>query len=166
MASRKRGASTEAGRTHCSGPKFDTAGEVTTQTIAAVIRNLQEKFGPGYYVVPEPITEGGIQIQSWPGKPADASYTMIQTARFAEIQPGAGRWPHIGPTTLSAWQTEPTTLIWRQTNGHFYLKALNGAPVWTPEEVKKLADAFSSQGWKCTNVKMSAKRLRGAPSSK
>jgi hypothetical protein len=125
-----------------------------------VIENLEAEFGPGYSFVPEPISEGGIEMTSWPGIPAEHR-GMLKTVRFGGNNSHGPGWPWISDTTLQSWRNDQAaTNVWQRAKGTFVLKAFHGAPVWTPEEVRKLVSAFEGTGFKCTKTKISAKKLR------
>jgi hypothetical protein len=142
--------------TDCIGPKIKSAVPVTTKTIVNLIDELHQRFGPGYTFVPEPITEGGIKLTTWPNKKPQA----YKTVRFKiGTGQGSGSWPQIGPNTLEQWRQQPEMMIWsfprntfvvrhsNQVTGCLYLKALYGAPCWTPTEVEQISEAFRTVGF-------------------
>lgn len=157
---RKRKLMREPVFTATVGPTYEI-GELTTKSVVSLLDSLHESFGPGYTFGPEPITEGGIQMLSTPDGPLRRP--MLKTARFL-IGKRHGRWPFITPNTIEGWRRQPGQEIWNNAEGELYFKAYFGAPVWTPEEVKKLVVSLTEVGFKCKKTRISAKRLRSAGS--
>jgi len=145
---------------------------ITTHLIVRVCTQLEKSFGEGYSFVPEAITEGGILMLSWPGC-TKGQYKSIRFHRYR----GTGSWPWLAHASdliknRHSWATKDAVIIWSADTGPYangrksqrlvlqtYLKAMYGAPCWTKAEVRKLADAFESEGFTCTRVK-SVKQLK------
>lgn len=140
--------------TCCGGPWFTFPYSITTKTIVDFVYALRARFGKGYEFRIEPITEGGIQMMSWPGKEHARAY---KTMRF-HIQ--RGKWPFIEDNTFGQWENSPPILLWplppkeakkkqKPVDGELYFKAFSGAPCWTPDEVSLVVSATESVGFKC-----------------
>ena len=141
---------------------------MTSKDIANIIDELETSFPDGYKFVPEPISEGGIRFEDWPGKTQE----MYKSFRFKNYNSCKGQWPWIDENprdTLNKWREKEPQIIWEHPpkrivlNCSSYLKAFHGAPVWTIEETEKFKTAFRNVGIKCQkpvvrNLK-TAKRL-------
>lgn len=151
---RERAVEPEGHYTYCEGPQFKSGFSITTKTIVDLVHALGKRFGKGYEFNLEPISEGGIQMISWPGKEYAHAY---KTMRF---HVDGGRWPWITEHSLNEWQNNTPVVIWKlppaefkkkqePVVGELFFKAFNGAPCWTFEEVALIVDAFESTGFKC-----------------
>lgn len=140
--------------TYCSGPRFSSPFPITSKTIVDFVDALSERFGPGYEFKPEPISEGGIEMTSWPGKDDPRAY---KTVRFHMVH---GQWPIIQRDTLDQWRINPPVEIWtlpprlgrdraHTLEGSTFFKAFYGAPCWTRESAGLVMDALNSVGFKC-----------------
>lgn len=89
--------------------KFRTP--LTGSAFARICDDLDEEFGEGYHFVPEPISEGGIQMVRWPGKIDDKAY---KTVRFQSAGGGGHCWPRISSNpdeTLGEWRTNFSVVL-------------------------------------------------------
>jgi hypothetical protein len=141
---------TEGPYTCCNGPIFSCSFPITTKTIVELVHELQRRFGEGYEFGLEPITEGGIQMTSWPGKEEGHVYAL-KTMRFQMSQ---DNWPRIEKDTFSNWEENDPVVLWQEKKeaklrGALYLKAFYGAPCWTPLSVTHIVNALQSVGFKC-----------------
>ncbi len=139
--------------TNCSGPLFSSPSPITTKTIVDFIDALAQRFGDGYVFELEQITEGGIQMTSWPEKKDLAN--ALKTLRFELGCKG----PVIKSDTLERWRNEPSIAIWtakrdEKLKGAIGLKAMQGAPCWTKREVSLIMDALNTVGFKCLKSSM------------
>lgn len=137
--------------------------EVTTKHIVALVDALHAAFGQGYVFVPEPITEGGLKLVSWPGHHVHGAYKTIRLRMFD----AQGEWPRINDATLAEWRNLPAETIWgpsptnqkHQVKGTLGFKAFYGAPCWTPAELALIQTAFITAGFTCTGKIPSAAAL-------
>lgn len=151
-------------RTYCPGPRFSSPAPITTKTIVDIVDRLNERFGDGYVFNPEPITEGGIEMTTWPNAVQDLNaYKTFKTFRF-HIEPrSCGGWPTIRSTTMDQWRSNPPAVIWAdpKLRGCVFLKAFHGAPVWTCDEVTIVMEVLTSVGLKCVKSSLpSNKRMK------
>ena len=135
--------------TYCYGPLLLPIGNKKTLTTHDIVNlcnflNSDIGFGPGFLFEPEPITEGGIKWKNWPGKTSD----QYKTLRF-HIFNRKGQWPFIPSSILHQWSEEEDKVIFHDLdlakNGTF-LKALDGAPQWTLDELKIFERGFNLIG--------------------
>lgn len=137
--------------TCCDGPRFSCSFPITTKTIVDLVHALRKRFGEGYEFGLESITEGGIQMTSWPGKEEGHVYAL-KTMRFQMAQ---DNWPRVEEHTLKSWEKSEPFVLWSSQKksgslkGALYLKAFHGAPCWTSESVAHIVEAFQSIGFKC-----------------
>lgn len=151
--------------TYCSGPDLSSTSVITTKSIVTLIDTLSELFGPGYVFEPEPITEGGIVMTSWPNKestPKKGNNDCYKSFRFHF--PDHGKWPFIRRNTLESWRNTEAEPIWSpkvhqvkkktvtELIGATWLKAFNGAPCWTPEEIDRFVLALEEIGFTAKNL--------------
>jgi hypothetical protein len=134
---------------YANGPTFTRRMDVTTDTIVQLVDQLTERFGSEYKFVPEAVVEGGILMESWPGKGAGA----YKTFRFHVPESPLAAWPRIEPGTLDGWRLEedvPPEVIWpvrvterfgRAVEMRLFMKACN-APRWTKKELRLVIDSF------------------------
>ena len=136
----------EKRRTYCSGPRFvkPSGAPPTFQTIRRIIDRLHAKFGPGYRFAPEAILEGGIQWMTWPRKPA--GITQFKTMRIC-----FDNWPTLREESREPCDPDHSTrpLVFRGYSDTSrvvtFLKAFDGAPLWTLEEVEKFTCAIEEE---------------------
>lgn len=159
-------------RTYTSGPSFKATGSITSKTIVSLIDALKRAFGEDYDFAPEAITEGGIVFTRWPNKEP----RHYKTLRF-RVEHTFGRWPTIirdRDNQIESWRNSEERVIWKSTtddalnrkrpretqpSGGTFLKALLGAPCWTPQELELFKRAFEEVGLKFGRMP-AAKHLR------
>jgi hypothetical protein len=159
--------------THSIGPYFFKR-VVTTEDVFNLCVELEATFGPGYVFLPEPITEGGILMESWPGKLPEHYKSMRFHAKKPEcFERINGRWPIIDQNnpsrTLEDWGSSNPEVIWkdeREVINQYgsgrgktkfalgsgvwldtFLKAYYGAPCWTVSELSLVAACFEKVGF-------------------
>ena len=124
--------------------------------------STEYKFGP------EPITEGGILWINWPGKTDNQYKTMRLHGRNDSIE----KWPWIKGDEHNTWKNNNTILMIKSTKANKYLnvgttmqghsstflKAFQGAPSWTLEELQLFSIVMGTIGItikKCLHAKIS-----------
>ena len=124
--------------TYCDGPTYKIHDKLTRKDIILVIDALNEIFGQGWNFQLEPITEGGIEVVQWPGKPKHA----FKTLRFIhdKIQ-----WPWITSLSAAEWR-ESDKVVLEGCVFDTYLKAFFGAPCWSVRELEKWNRAWARVG--------------------
>lgn len=157
--------------TYCEGPSFVTHTKgLTTKDVVALCVHLNHAFGEGYEFVPEPITEGGILMKNWPEK----QQKQYKTIRFGvDRNSGGSGWPWIREDTFEKWKSDEkdnllfasTASISSKANASMemkmgtFLKAFNGAPVWTIEELAKVEECFAKIGFRRSGKRPAKKSL-------
>jgi len=152
--------------TYTNGFYARAQANVTRHSIVRLIEEMHREFGPGYTFVPEPISEGGVQMVHWPNISATAkSEGHYKTFRFQWNGDGEEKWPWIEDpaTVVTRWSAAPDVPIWASVEPRrgicvdrkpqlrrfgIFLKAFHGAPCWTLSEVKSLANAFQRAGFR------------------
>lgn len=126
---------------------------VTKGDIVRLCDELKTKFGPHYTFVPEKICEGGIRMTTWTDMKVGVGY---KTMRFGVTgRRTNGKWPWINEEdALAAWRDEKQAgdVIFEPCDKNLFYKAFDGAPVWTADEEKRLAEAFTQIGFACRKV--------------
>lgn len=142
--------------TATSGFSYGFGDSITTKDIVHIIDDLHKMFPVGYKFTPERILEGGILFEEFPGK----TEKMYKTFRFQIQSPCIGKWPWIEDGILDLWRKQDPVIIWKNPskkislNCSSYLKAYDGAPLWTNEELDKFKDAFANVGVRCQKAKV------------
>lgn len=131
--------------TYCHGFKVEVWKDFTAADFYNLCQLLQKSF-PGFIFEPEPITEGGIEFVSWPGK----TEKMYKTMRW-HIYERVGRsvdWPRINRgKTIEEWKNNTSLVLAKE--GYIIntvLKTWDGAPRWTLEELKLFAKNLEKMG--------------------
>ena len=108
-----------------------------------ICTDLEETL-PGYRFRVEPISGGGIEFVDWPGRESENSY---KTIRFSSSR----GFPYCGPDTPD----ETQFYLSQFGKIHFFLKAFDGAPSFTTDELDTFKQIFTNiislnpqQGWK------------------
>jgi hypothetical protein len=116
--------------THTHGFRFKK-GNVTKKALSAICLLLSREWGID--VIPEPITEGGLQILVPNG---------YKSIRFQFIN----NWPFIKGGEREDWINNNEEFIWQNNKirGTF-LKGFRGA-IWSLQEVKDVVKAFELNG--------------------
>ena len=136
---------------------------------------LSRAYGEPISVQPEPITEGGFRFFGGRFGPAAMPYNISQHAYKSmrhKIEPPAvklavrgrllqqpqrppspRRWPHISASTAADWVDDHEVLIAEGCMSHTIIKAANGAPMWSQDEIELFAAVLTSHGVKCTYVR-------------
>ena len=122
---------------------------LTTEVIASVVESLHEIFGHEYSFGPDPTANGGIMFFDYEDAPR-GSYKSFRLL--------CADWPSIKPYTLLEWATGHVPTVLQKAAGAgvtknptswsimVSLKAVDGAPVWTMEEVNMFIKAFQRYG--------------------
>lgn len=153
---------TSIAETYTSGYYLILSRDITNKDIASICRDLNTAFNVDgiteYAFAPEPISEGGIEMVSWPGKTGDEYKTM--RIHFSSC----GNWPFIERNNAVEFMDNLETQVigLKTTNmrnkGRLApgnpistcLKAFDGAPVWTVEELDIFAKVFEQYGITCS----------------
>ena len=101
-----------------------------------------------YKVAPEAITEGGIKFISFSNK----TNKMYKTLRI-HIDNQKFYYPFIDEkTVINSWLNDNDILITANMKGHTFLKAFDGAPSWTLEELNIFKNVFKTFGAICNKM--------------
>lgn len=139
-----------------------TKRQITKHDIYLLCLKLQEKLGAGYKIMPEAITEGGIEFVDYPNKKKDEYKSM----RMRSSCNGVGRrgWTQIPMDfKLEDWKNNNDSLYTlfegeKKLQISTFLKAFHGAPVWTKEELLHIADIFQEFGFTYIKSSMPKKK--------
>lgn len=138
--------------TLCSGFTLESFEPLTTRKIVKICEELKKKFGEGYEFEPDISLEGGIEFKSWPGKISKQYKSFrFHISHFYNI----GKWPFIENNTFLKWiiEKEKNEIIFecseisKKLVISSYLKAINGAPIWTIDELKIFSQCFKLIGF-------------------
>lgn len=108
--------------------------------------------------IPEPICEGGIRFNFF-NQPADKVWYKSMRHNFANEKYTRYKWPFIWPDTAEKWINDQGLLLsgdytWKSCT---ILKAFNGAPAWTAQELAILKAAFELHGFQVSKMPRSLK---------
>lgn len=140
--------------TYGSGARLRPTRDLTQRDLILMTDRLSEVFGSGWKFEPEAITEGGIIISQWPFK----TPAMYKTFRFSAYSDSVlwKEWPWVQIDYRTEWLASNTVIfnrdpiypkprVYRQWIGTC-LKAFDGAPAWTREELIKVENVFLEFG--------------------
>jgi hypothetical protein len=143
----------EEAATHGKGPLYLTKSPITRQMFVQLLDKLELAFGKGFRFTIDPYPQGGIVFSEWPGK-EKGQVKLINLGRLNSKNSkwDTTPWPIIEDGWRDHWFTSDEVLMKasaRRTRPihewkHTFLKALNGAPAWTSEEVRKFEAVFLS----------------------
>jgi hypothetical protein len=132
----------------------------TTHHLAHLCTDLENEFGDGYILRPEPITEGGIVFNGYPdqkdqlsGQSLQCGYKSFRFTGFpnrtypyiCNLENSTEYLLSIPPIVLcSPVMTKRNTV--RKEKIRFVLKAFRGAPIWTVEDLQKFKKCLNKYG--------------------
>lgn len=87
----------------------------------------------------------------FPGKEDKMYKTMRHHLRTKDYQ-SIRSWPSIDKNVMTQWKNNPVILIPSGCYAGTKLKAFNGAPVWTVEEINLFCEIVAKYGIKCTKL--------------
>lgn len=158
--------------TYASGFKFSTTGIngiITKGMIQLLCLDLSETFNnwykqtnvnnqntrlsghKEYYFEPEPISEGGIIMRTWPGK-HEGQYKSMRIPMMNPVH-GSSYWPIIQPHPMIHWYSN-NEIIWKSNGDNVQLtietvfKSFYGAPCWTMHELVMIAKCLEKHGFR------------------
>jgi hypothetical protein len=133
--------------------RFETNDHFTTKSIVTLCNLLEERFGAGHEFAPEPITEGGLKMTKFPGLVDGAYKTMRFSVGDSSRRVG---WPWITSDARKRWNALPAEDLFARRDPEFgssrlqiglFLKAFHGAPCWTRDEIRIVAQCFEALGF-------------------
>ena len=136
--------------TYTEGFQFK-AGRWTTHKVIELCSLLEEEF-PGETFLPEPICEGGILFGNYPGDQCTDAFGVINRLPYKTMRIrgwNGHKWPwiHDRVAVKETWSANPDVVICsNMKDASTWLKAFDGAPAWTIEEIKKFAACMNSAG--------------------
>jgi hypothetical protein len=140
---------------YCKGPKFTVTRSITTHDILAIIALLSKSL-PTYIIVPEPITEGGIEFvdPNWRNRYKTIRFHSLSQKRKTKLISGRFKWPHIDDDIIHTWKMSPSVLYQHDTIKplilNTFIKGFHGA-VWTQQEIESVIRAFESVGFEVSH---------------
>lgn len=133
--------------TYCNGPVFYKTRDITKGDIYCICKQLSKKFG--FTVLPSGSHEGGLQLC------VDGNKCL----RFY----GNKKWPSVQYEEFhSDWPDNTTSVLNIDVAGQkpnvvtTFLKALDGASIWTQDELNAVMEIFCANGFKlkCKNSRL------------
>lgn len=126
--------------TYTSGYVLRVKRDVTMADMWETCAMLATVFGDGYEFRPEPITEGGIMCTNWPGKEtAPSAYKTMRLRNLNGVH-CLTKWPRFDPAQAEeTWKNNTGPLYAKDSVVSTFLKAFEGAPKWTVDELEKFA---------------------------
>jgi hypothetical protein len=113
---------------------------ITKKKIMLICDELSSRFGGGCKFLPEPITEGGIEMVDW----RDKKPKEYKTIRLH----GIGKWPWVVHETVeNDWKNSDDVISDYPVEIHTWLKAFDGAPCWTNHELNIIREVFEDYGF-------------------
>lgn len=145
---------------------------LTEAQVGQICEELGRAFGAGHRFTPLSAPETGIDMVEWPGKTVDASKRLF-------VRGGSGWWS----VATAAGAAPPSREKEKEKDRHgcqrqrsrrrshpsepydrrrvrLFAKAVNGAPVWTPDEGHKVVRAFKRHAWELVGRVATVKALR------
>lgn len=150
-------------QTYTEGFVFETKKEITKKDYINLCKLISAKLNKHYdcdedekiYIVPEATTEGGMKFM-W--KKMGKKYKTIRHHCHQKPEKGAiggsweVGWPRIKENTYAEWSVSDEVLFPEKTIGETFLKAFDGAPVWTMEELMILKVCYEHCGIMCKKM--------------
>eukprot|EP01083_Nonionella_stella_P226602 804593_1 len=131
--------------TYTSGFTLKSTKDISKNDIYELCISLNTNFGKGYGFLPEPISEGGIEMVSWPDKEAK----MYKSMRIGiKYNGNKGKWPWANiNTVMQQWQGNQEIIFAKNQSMSTFLKAFHNAPSWTIQELELFESSFRSIGY-------------------
>lgn len=120
--------------TYAKGFKLKTVFHITKGDLVRLCNLLNEKYSGECQFEPEPICEGGVVFK------------FPNPDWYKSLRLGIKNYPWVSENVMSEWADSAEILLWSMDEIDTYLKAFNGAPAFTIDELKVWEECFKEIG--------------------